>query len=141
MELVLEKESAVEQDTTEAANYFASLIQPGDLILLNGNLGSGKTFFVKAVCGNYGINNVSSPSFAIVNEYNGTKKIYHFDFYRIKKISELYDIGFEDYLNDSDAITFVEWADLWSEIFPAKYYKINFEFVSGEKRIIRITKQ
>lgn len=141
MELVLEKESAGEKDTTGIANYFASVIQPGDLILLNGNLGSGKTFFVKAVCSNYGIGNVSSPSFAIVNEYNGTKKIYHFDFYRIKKISELYDIGFEDYLNDSEAITFVEWADLWNEIFPAKYYRVNFDFVKNEKRIIRITKQ
>lgn len=130
-----------ENDTITLANEFAEFIKPGDLILLNGELGSGKTFFVKNVCEQFGITNVSSPSFAIVNEYNGKRKIYHFDFYRIKKVSELYDFGIEDYLIDEEAITFIEWADLWREILPNKFFKVDFQFVNEHKRKISIEKK
>jgi tRNA threonylcarbamoyladenosine biosynthesis protein TsaE len=130
-----------ENDTITLANEFAEFIKPGDLILLNGELGSGKTFFVKHVCEQFGITNVSSPSFAIVNEYNGKRKIYHFDFYRIKKVSELYDFGIEDYLIDEEAITFIEWADLWREILPNKFFKVDFQFVNEHKRKISIEKK
>ncbi len=67
------------------ADEISKLINIGDVILLEGNLGSGKTTLVKSICLNYGIENVVSPSFAIVNEYFGKVQIYHFDFYRIKK--------------------------------------------------------
>lgn len=129
-----------ELETNSLAKSFAKLIHEGDVIALNGELGSGKTFFIKSFCSEFGIYNVSSPSFAIVNEYNGLKKIYHFDFYRIKKISELYDLGFEDYLNDPDAIVFIEWAELWKDILPKHYYEIRFKFDNENSRIITISK-
>lgn len=130
-----------ESETESLAQSFSNIIKEGDVIALNGELGSGKTFFIKSLCKSYGIKNVSSPSFAIVNEYDGIKKIYHFDFYRIKKITELYDLGFDDYLNDSDAIIFIEWAELWKEILPKHYYEIWIKFDNGSSRIIEISKK
>ncbi len=129
-----------ELDTFKLTKSFAGIVNNGDVIALNGDLGTGKTFFVKSFCSHFGIDNVSSPSFAIVNHYNGTKKIYHFDFYRIKKITELYDLGFEDYLNDKDAIVFIEWAELWNEILPEHFYEIGIKFFNENSRIISIKK-
>jgi len=130
-----------ESETEEIAAGFSEMISEGDLVLLNGDLGSGKTFFVKCLCSNYGIQNVTSPSFAIVNEYSGLKKIFHFDFYRIKKLNELYDIGIEDYLKDDKAIALIEWAELWNEIIPNKHYEVRIEMFNEQKRKISITKQ
>lgn len=130
-----------ENDTVAVANEFAEHIHLGDVIALSGSLGSGKTFFVKAVGVKFGVDNISSPSFAIVNEYQGKIKINHFDFYRIKKIEELYDIGYEEYLSDSDAVCFIEWAEMFPELMPKKYYQINIEFKSDSERIITIEKK
>ncbi len=107
---------------------------------LTGNLGSGKTFFVISFCNKLGIHNVSSPSFSIVNIYQGDKQVYHFDFYRIKKIEELYDIGFEEYLNDNNAVTFIEWAEMFQKLMPKRYYQVKIELISDSERIISINK-
>ncbi|MCZ7603899.1 MAG: tRNA (adenosine(37)-N6)-threonylcarbamoyltransferase complex ATPase subunit type 1 TsaE [Melioribacteraceae bacterium] len=132
-------ESLNESDTINFANEFAVILNQGDIVALKGNLGSGKTFFIKAVCKNFEIDNVTSPSFAIVNSYDGKYKINHFDFYRIKKIDELYDIGYYDYLNDS-SITFIEWADLFPKLLHKNYYEINIEIDSQTTRKISIRK-
>lgn len=129
-----------EKETESVAKSFTENILPGDIILLTGNLGSGKTFFVRSFCSTLGIINVSSPSFAIVNEYEGKKKVYHFDFYRIKNLFELYDIGIDDYINNMDAIIFIEWADLWREVIPRHYYEVQFNLIDPSKRKITITK-
>lgn len=129
-----------EKETEAIAKSFAANISEGDLILLFGNLGSGKTFFIKSVCSAMNVNKVSSPSFAIVNEYVGTKTIYHFDFYRIKNINELYDIGIEDYLKNDDAIIFIEWADLFRDIIPQHHFEVSINFVNDNKRKITIKK-
>jgi tRNA threonylcarbamoyladenosine biosynthesis protein TsaE len=128
-----------EQDTRLIAEKFFQIIKAGGIVLLNGELGSGKTFFVKSVCKEFGFQNASSPSFAIVNEYSAEKKIVHFDFYRIKKIEELYDLGFEDYFTENE-IVFIEWANLFPEILPKKNYLIDFKFVDNNSREITITK-
>lgn len=130
-----------ENETEEIAKLFAENLTPGDLVILNGELGSGKTFFVKCVCANFGIKNVSSPSFTIVNEYDGNRKVYHFDFYRIKKVNELYDFGFEDYMKDITAVKFIEWANLWKEVIPNHFYEVTIDFVNENKRKIIISKQ
>ncbi|MDR3626417.1 MAG: tRNA (adenosine(37)-N6)-threonylcarbamoyltransferase complex ATPase subunit type 1 TsaE, partial [Ignavibacteriaceae bacterium] len=82
-------------------------------------------FFIRQALKNIGIENVSSPTFAIVNEYVGKFKIYHFDFYRINDSAELFDIGFNDYLNDGDAVTFIEWGNLMPAILPHKRIEIS----------------
>jgi tRNA threonylcarbamoyladenosine biosynthesis protein TsaE len=113
-----------EQDTEKLANEFSSLIKPGEVIVLNGNLGSGKTFFIKSVLKSFNINGVSSPTFSIVNEYTGDIKYYHLDFYRIEVVKELYDIGFDEYMNDEEAIKFIEWGNLFPSILPNKRIEI-----------------
>lgn len=123
-----------ENGTGVLASKFADEVKIGQVIVLNGNLGSGKTFFIKMVLNSLSINNVRSPSFAIVNEYNGKFKFYHFDFYRLKKIEELYDIGWGDYLNDSHAAIFIEWGELLKAALPEKRIEISITVIDDTKR-------
>jgi tRNA threonylcarbamoyladenosine biosynthesis protein TsaE len=129
-----------EDETSLVAEEFFRLLKVGDVVCLNGNLGSGKTLFVKAVCKHYEVDSASSPSFRIVNEYSGKQRLIHLDFYRLKKVEELYDIGFEDYLSFGDSIVFIEWADMFPQILPRKYYQINFSIMNESQREIRINK-
>jgi len=140
VEIIFDIESKCEGDTEELALRFSKVISGGDVIALNGDLGAGKTFFVKKICAAINADMASSPTFAIVNEYPGKNKIYHFDFYRINKINELYDIGFDDYLNDESAIIFIEWADLFKELLPKRFYEVKFAYVSDNLRRITISK-
>lgn len=139
MEFPFQKKIKTEHDTEKAADAFSKVLKEGDIVLLNGNLGSGKTFFVKHLCRTFGIDNVTSPTFSIVNEYYGKIKIYHFDFYRINKLVELEDIGFDEYIDDAESIIFIEWADMFPEILPAKnIYRANFIKKGNEEREISI---
>jgi tRNA threonylcarbamoyladenosine biosynthesis protein TsaE len=140
MEFPCERISSSEEDTKQIALEFLSVIKNGDVVVLNGELGTGKTFFIKKIAESLGVQNANSPTFAIVNEYDSQPKIYHFDFYRINKVNELHDIGLEDYLTDSDAITFIEWGELFSEILPSKRYEIKIEEIENEKRKFRFFK-
>jgi len=123
-----------ENGTEVLASKFAEEVKNGQVIVLNGNLGSGKTFFIKMVLKSLSIQNVRSPSFAIVNEYNGKFKFYHFDFYRLKKIEELYDIGWVDYLNNSGAAIFIEWGELLEAALPEKRIEILITVIDDTKR-------
>ncbi len=127
-----------ENETAEFCKQFAGCLKDGDIIALIGDLGVGKTFFVQKVCKTFEINNVNSPTFSIVNEYTGHKKIYHFDFYRIKKVNELYDIGIEEYFNDSKAVTFIEWADMFENVLPKTRINIEINYINEAKREITI---
>ncbi len=141
MDFPFEKIITTEKETEQIARQFANALSPGDVVLLEGNLGSGKTFFVKALLKNFGVSNANSPTFAIVNEYsNGELKFYHFDFYRINKEYELYDIGIEDYISDENAITFIEWADLFPNAVPKADYKIKIELSRDGTRKFLIEK-
>jgi len=128
-----------EEETILTAQNFAKKIKMGDVILLNGDLGSGKTFFVKYISKEFDVENVSSPSFAIVNEYHNKKNFIHFDFYRIKKVEELYDIGFHEYLNGEN-IVFIEWSNMFPDILPKRNYQIDLKFFNNTSREISIVK-
>ena len=127
-----------EEGTRQTARKFANILTEGSLVVFNGELGAGKTFFIKELCKSFGVNDANSPSFSIVNEYNGIHKIYHFDFYRIRKEEELYDIGFEDYLNDENAIVFIEWGELFNEMLPGRKYVVELIDAGNHKRGIKI---
>jgi tRNA threonylcarbamoyladenosine biosynthesis protein TsaE len=129
-----------EEETRKIAVEFSKDLGRGDVVVLNGNLGTGKTFFVKEIGKIFGINNVSSPTFALVNEYTGRFKIYHFDFYRIEKTEEIIDIGFNDYINDNEAIIFIEWGELFSEILPHKRFEIEINLNEDFSRDFKISK-
>jgi len=124
-----------EEETKKLAREYASGLSRGDIVVLNGNLGTGKTFFIREAAGYFDVTAVSSPTFALVNEYEGNIRIYHFDFYRINRIEELYDIGFEDYLNDDDAVIFIEWGNLFPDILPEKRNEIYITAGNDNQRI------
>ena len=109
----------------KAAREFVSHIGEHRVFAFYGKMGAGKTTFIKAICEELGVEDViTSPTFAIVNEYTPSSvllppssKIFHFDFYRIKKLEEVYDMGYEDYFY-SGALCFIEWPELIEELLP-----------------------
>ncbi len=129
-----------EAETRNIALEFSKDLQKGDVVVLNGDLGTGKTFFVKEIGKIFGINSVSSPTFALVNEYSGRIKIYHLDFYRIEKLEEIFDIGFNDYINDNEAIMFIEWGELFSEILPHKRFEVIIKLNEDFSRSFKINR-
>lgn len=103
------------------------------VIAFKGEMGAGKTTLIKAICEELGVKQtISSPTFSIVNEYlsSSGKKIYHFDFYRINKISEAYDMGYEEYFY-SDAYCFVEWPEKIAELMPEDVLTVNISVKEG----------
>lgn len=109
----------------EAARQFVSQIGDHRVFAFYGSMGAGKTTFIKAVCEELGVQDViTSPTFAIVNEYTGDAPIYHFDFYRIKKLEEVYDMGYEDYFY-SGSLCFIEWPELIEELLPEDAVKVS----------------
>lgn len=113
----------------------------GDVVCLQGELGTGKTAFVKGVAKAQGINDhITSPTFTIVNEYEGDKILYHFDVYRLNDEQELYDIGFEEYLY-GEGIVIIEWADIVRKAIPEEniWVTIRKDLAAGvNKRFIDI---
>ncbi|MBQ8468654.1 MAG: tRNA (adenosine(37)-N6)-threonylcarbamoyltransferase complex ATPase subunit type 1 TsaE [Clostridia bacterium] len=134
MEIILK----TEKDTIEFAKKFSKQLKAGDVLLLDGDLGAGKTVFTKGlVLGLSGGKEIAiSPTFTIVNEYNTTPKLYHFDFYRIKSEDELVAIGIEEYLF-SDAICVVEWPERAPNILSmVKTKTVKILKVDGGRKII-----
>ncbi|AFH49622.1 Putative kinase [Ignavibacterium album JCM 16511] len=129
-----------EEETRQLALEFLKVLKSGDVVVLNGELGTGKTFFIKKITEALGIHNANSPTFTLVNEYQGKVRIYHFDFYRINKEAELHDIGLEDYLADTEAITFIEWGELFPDVLPQKRFEIKIEEIENEQRKFRFFK-
>ena len=123
---------------SEAAREFVNYIGDRRVFAFYGSMGAGKTTFIKAICEELGVEDVvTSPTFAIVNEYGlpDGDCIYHFDFYRIKKLEEVYDMGFEDYFY-SGALCFIEWPELIEEVLPEDAVKVNItENADGSRTI------
>ena len=124
----------------EAARQFVGNMGDASVFAFYGKMGAGKTTFIKAVCEELGVEDViTSPTFAIVNEYRSEETgelIYHFDFYRIKKLEEVYDMGYEDYFY-SGALCFIEWPELIEELLPADAVRVWIEETQGGKRKVK----
>ena len=118
--------SKSENDTKKLAIKIASMLKKGDLIVLCGDLGSGKTKFTEGFLTYFGLENeISSPTFTIVNEYKKDNiNIYHFDVYRLEDSSEFYAIGGDEYFENG--ICIIEWGELISDALPNEYIKIDF---------------
>ena len=122
-----------------AARKFVNAIGENTVFAFYGKMGAGKTTFIKAICEELGVEDViTSPTFAIVNEYRSDttgELIYHFDFYRVKKIEEVYDMGFEDYFY-SGALCFIEWPELCEEVLPEDSVKVTIEECPDGSRLV-----
>ena len=115
-----------ENETKKIASLLASKLQQGDIVVLSGDLGSGKTKFTEGFLSYWGLENeISSPTFTIVNEHNkDNTNIYHFDVYRLNDLDEFYAIGGTEYFQNG--ICIIEWGELIEDILPQNYIKINF---------------
>lgn len=113
----------------EAAKEFINRMGEGKVFAFYGKMGAGKTTFIKALCETLGVKDViTSPTFSLINEYTDRKgnSIYHFDFYRIKKLEEVYDMGYEDYFYSGN-LCLLEWPELIEEILPENVIKVTIE--------------
>lgn len=122
-------------ETMDFATHLASTLHIGDVVVLTGELGSGKTKFTEGFLKYFCLDNeISSPTFTIVNEYKKEDiKIYHFDVYRLEDVSEFYAIGGEEYF--SSGICIIEWGELIEEALPTDYIKVSFEKDASDENI------
>lgn len=121
-----------------AAKQFVDNMGGAHVFAFYGKMGAGKTTFIKAVCEELGVDDViTSPTFAIVNEYTAkdATPIYHFDFYRIKKLEEAYDMGYEDYFY-GDGICFLEWPEIIEDLLPEDAVKVSISEQADGSRLI-----
>ena len=130
----------------EAARTFIELMNGATVFAFYGKMGVGKTTFIKAICEELGVTDViTSPTFAIVNEYEAAphspnhepETIYHFDFYRVKKVEEAYDMGYEDYFF-SGRLCFIEWPELIEELLPTDAVRVSLEEQADGSRLVSV---
>ena len=129
-------------DLEAAARQFVEAMGDNTVFAFYGKMGAGKTTFIKEVCTLLGVtDNITSPTFAIVNEYRSDiagELIYHFDFYRIKKLEEVYDLGYVDYFY-SGALCFIEWPELIEELLPGNTVKVTIEEEADGARVLTLS--
>ncbi len=127
-------------DIDTAAKIFVEKFGDKKIFAFYGEMGAGKTTFIKAVCKSMGVTGtITSPTFSLVNEYktdNGMT-IYHFDFYRIENIEEVYDFGYEDYFY-SDKMCFIEWPELVETLLPEDVVEVKISADDNEQRLISV---
>ena len=129
------------KETEEIAKAFAKVIKPPMVVLLNGDLGSGKTTFVKGVVKALGCDDlVTSPTFTLLNTYNARFPIYHFDMYRLSSAEEAMNVGFEEYFDKSrlDGVCFVEWSENVEGLIKQIDYEIDIEKQGDTRRSVTI---
>ena len=125
------------EETLDIAEKYSKTVQSGDVICLKGNLGAGKTHFVKGFVRGFGISEtvVSSPTFTIINEYEGERPVYHFDCYRLEHPEEALEIGAEEYFY-GDGVCIVEWPERILGILPTEVKNVTIETISENEREI-----
>ena len=128
------------ENIQDAAREFIAQMGESRIFAFYGSMGAGKTTFVKALCETMGVTDtVNSPTFAIVNEYDtpSGRPIFHFDFYRIKRLAEVYDMGYEDYFYGR-GVCFIEWPELIEELLPEGTVKVIIEEQPDGSRVVKI---
>lgn len=137
-----------QRNTQELGEAFAAMLSPGDVVALEGDLGAGKTEFVRGVCRHFNVEDIiTSPTFAIINQYDGTTsggspvKIYHVDLYRIDTPQELRTVGFEEMVHAPDAIKFIEWPEKAMSSLPERRWTVAIETdpTDEDARLIRVS--
>ena len=117
-----------DQETREIGFKLGKLLKPGSIVCLIGDLGAGKTTMTQSLAEALEVDDyITSPTFTIVNQYEGKMPLYHFDVYRIGCSEEMYDIGFEEYIN-GDGVCIIEWANIIEDILPNEYLKIELNY-------------
>ncbi|MBC8125297.1 MAG: tRNA (adenosine(37)-N6)-threonylcarbamoyltransferase complex ATPase subunit type 1 TsaE [Candidatus Kapabacteria bacterium] len=145
---VITLRSLSEMETIQQGEQFASQLLHGDVVALEGDLGAGKTEFVKGICRFFAVGDlVTSPTFTIINQYDGAMpdgaplKIYHVDLYRIDSPAELAEVGFDDMVFAHDAIKLIEWPEKAAHLMPAKKWTVSIQTdeTNDEARVITVS--
>lgn len=129
------------EETRALGVYLGRHARGGDIITCSGSLGAGKTTLVQGFAEGLGISSavyVRSPTFTLVNEYQGAVPLCHFDFYRLASSDDVWDLGFEEYL-ESGSVVIVEWADKFPSLFSTSPLQIHIEIASSERRTVQCT--
>ena len=129
------------EETRALARRLAQTLKPGDVVLLMGELGAGKTTFVQGLAEGLGLDpkRVTSPTFVLIQEYTreGGMPLYHVDAYRVRDPRELLEVGLEEYF-ERPGVTVIEWGDKVRELVPPDAIEVHFEVLEGDRRRIRI---
>lgn len=128
------------EETKEFGIKLGKLLNSGDILCLNGDLGAGKTTLTKSIGIGLGVTDyITSPTFALINEYEGRVPVYHFDVYRLENVEDLYDLGFDDYFYGK-GVCIIEWADKIEKLLPKDRIVLDIEKGEDEdSRVINIT--
>ncbi|MBN1291029.1 MAG: tRNA (adenosine(37)-N6)-threonylcarbamoyltransferase complex ATPase subunit type 1 TsaE [Candidatus Latescibacteria bacterium] len=127
-----------EQDTIKVAHEFAETLEPGSVVALIGDLGAGKTVFARGVAKFLEIQEkITSPTFTLINEYNGKFRLYHMDLYRLNSVKEIEDLGIDDYLY-GDGICLIEWAEKLDDRIPPYAITVTLKLIVRDTREITI---
>jgi tRNA threonylcarbamoyladenosine biosynthesis protein TsaE len=127
-----------DQETINLGRRLGSVLKEGDVIAMAGELGSGKTWFTKGIATGLGVAEefiITSPSFALVNEYSGRCPLFHMDIYRLEDISEFFSAGLDEYFYGGGVVV-MEWADRWPSVLPEWRVEVKFEIVAEQTRAI-----
>ncbi len=126
---------------SQAAREFLAAMDQATVFAFRGEMGAGKTTFIKAICEALGVEDViNSPSFSIVNEYRSSsgELIYHFDCYRLKRVDEALDFGFEDYM-ESGSLCFIEWPDIVANLLPSDVVWVDIKVNEDGSRTVKLS--
>lgn len=127
------------QDTRAVGAALAPLLVPGDVVALSGDLGAGKTTFVQGAAGGLGVrDHVASPTFVLVRQYLGRLPVAHVDVYRLNRVQEVLDLGFDELL-DAGGVVFVEWGDVVDALFPPGYLRVGLASAQDDVRTIELS--
>jgi len=128
-----------EEETREIGRTIGKNLLPGDIICLIGELGSGKTTITQGIALGLGVRvSVTSASFKLINEYKGRIPVYHFDLFRLNKLSEIEELGYREYFYDQ-GVTIIEWAEKIRPLWPEERIEIELKIISENNREIKIT--
>lgn len=126
------------RQTARIGGQLATWLEPGDTVQVSGDLGAGKTCFIQGICAGLCIDEpVTSPTFTLVNEYDGRVPVAHFDLYRLDKPESVLDLGFDEYVDT--CVCLVEWGDKFPEIMPACAITVHIEIGDGTERLLEIS--
>jgi len=134
---LLPAETASPEETVALGRRLAERLAPGIVVALYGDLGAGKTHLAKGLCAGLGVapDAVTSPTFTLVQEYAGRLPVYHFDAYRIDRLAELYDLGYEEYFF-GEGVTLVEWPERVEPLIPADALRLRLTHLGADRRQI-----
>jgi tRNA threonylcarbamoyladenosine biosynthesis protein TsaE len=123
-------------ETINCGRCLAKLLRPGDIVALNGDLGSGKTVMAQGICQGLDVrDHVTSPSFTVIQEYTGKRDVYHFDFYRLESVREIENLDLDGYF-EKDGISLIEWAERGKALLPEDRFSVQLERIYQRGRIV-----